>query len=73
MLKMTKAAALAKQAEQVAHYARIYPMMNVAELVANATTADALAEGEHDIVVINRHIPRGAAIEILLGRFKQQD
>jgi hypothetical protein len=26
MFKMTKAAALAKQAEQVAHYARIYPM-----------------------------------------------
>jgi hypothetical protein len=69
MLKMTKAAALAKQAEQVAHYARIYPMMNVAD----ATTADAPAEGEHDIVVINRHIPRGAAIEILLGRFEQQD
>jgi hypothetical protein len=73
MFKMTKAAALAKQAEQVARYARTYPMMNVADIVANATTADALAEGEHDIVVINRHIPRGAAIEMLLGRFEQQD
>ena len=64
MFRMTKAQALAIQAEHVAHYSKSYP--NVGALVAAATTADALPDGEHDVVVINRHIPRGGAIEALI-------
>ena len=64
---MTKAEALAKQAEQVAHYSKIWGE-TVRDIVAKATTADALTDGvEYDIVVINRHIPRGGAIESLIG------
>lgn len=66
MIKMTKTAALAKQAEQVAWYSGIYGQ-HVADLVAAATTADALKDGvEYDMVTINRHIPRGSAIEALI-------
>lgn len=65
MIKLTKAEALRIQAEQVAYYSAIYGPQ-VADLVAAATTADALPDGEHDVVVINRHIPRGGAIEALI-------
>jgi hypothetical protein len=65
MMRMTKAEALRIQAEQVAWYAQIYGP-EVAEYVAAATTADRLADGEHDIVTINRHIPRGGSIEWLI-------
>lgn len=65
-ITMTKAQALAKQAEQVAYYARHCP--DIAARVAAATTADALQDGvEYDVGTINRHIPRGAAIERLAG------
>jgi hypothetical protein len=62
---LTKAEALRIQAEQVEHYARCYGP-HVRELVAAATTAHLLPDGEHDIVTINRHIPRGGAIEWLI-------
>lgn len=65
VMRMTKAEALRIQAEQVAHYAGIYGE-HVRELVAAATTADQLPDGEHDVVTINRHIPRGGAIEWLI-------
>lgn len=70
-IKISKAYALKIQADQIAHYARVYPDLPVAEIVANATTADALADGEHDIVTINRHIPRGGAIEHLIGKLQR--
>ena len=66
MITMTKAQALAKQAEQVAHYSAIYGSQ-VADLVAQATSADALEDGvEYPVHLINRHIPRGGAIEALI-------
>lgn len=65
MFRMTKADALRRQAEQVAHYVAQYGP-HVAELVAAATRADELPDGEHDVVTINRYIPRGGAIEFLI-------
>jgi flagella basal body P-ring formation protein FlgA len=66
MVKLTKEQALKIQAEQVAFYSRHCP--NLDELVAAATTADQLEPGiEYDVVVINRHIPRGGKIEQLAG------
>lgn len=69
-ITMTKADALAKQAEQVEHYAKMWGD-EVREVVARATTAEALDDGiAYDIVTINRHIPRGGAIEMLMGRYQ---
>ena len=65
MIRTTKSHALEIQASQTAHYAAIYGN-HVHQLVAAATRADELADGEHDVVVINRFIPRGAAIEALI-------
>lgn len=65
MFEMTKAKALEIQAQQVEHYARVYGP-HVRDLVAAATTADALPDGTHDVVTINRHIPRGGDIEALI-------
>jgi hypothetical protein len=62
---MTKAEALAIQARQIEHYAAAWGE-HVRDLVAAATTADQLADGEHDVATINRHIPRGGAIEWLI-------
>jgi hypothetical protein len=65
-ITMTKAQALAKQAEQVAYYAKHHP--GIADRVAAVTTADALEDGvDYDMGTINRHVPRGAAIERLAG------
>ncbi len=67
-ITMTKAQALAKQAEHVAWYASKYPWGNLAEKVASMTTADQLDDGvEYDIITINEHIPRGHDIERLCG------
>lgn len=65
-ITMTKAEALAKQAEQVAYYAHLCP--GLAEKVAALTTADALEDGiQYDVCIINDHIPRGTDIERLCG------
>jgi hypothetical protein len=66
MYKMTKAEALAIQARQVEHYAAQHGEW-VREAVAAATQAEALGDGAHDIADINRHIPRGAAIELIIA------
>lgn len=67
-MRMTKAEALRIQAEQVAYYGAMHPQIPVAKLVAAATRAEELAEGEHDVIEINGYIPRGAAIEWLIGK-----
>lgn len=72
MMTMTKAEALRIQAEQVAFYSRSYGP-KVADLVAAATTADALADGEHPVSVINRHIPRGGALEWLIPEIRERE
>ena len=70
MITMTKAEALAKQAEQIEWYAHIWGD-DVREIVAKATTADMLENDRaYDIVTINRHIPRGGAIAMLMDRFQ---
>ena len=67
-ITMTKAQALAKQAEQIEWYASRWGD-DVRTVVANATNADALDDDvDYDVVTINRHIPRGGAIEALMGR-----
>jgi hypothetical protein len=72
MISITKAEALAIQAQHVDHYAAIYGE-HVRALVASATTAHMLPDGAHDIVTINRHIPRGGAIEWLIPEKRQQE
>jgi hypothetical protein len=67
MIKMTKADALRRQAEQIEHYVAQYGAW-VREAVAAETTADQLADGEHFVSDINRHIPRGGAIEFIIER-----
>lgn len=64
-IRMDKATALRIQAEQVAWYARVYGPQ-VRQQVAAATTADQLEDGVlYSVVKINRHIPRGGAIETI--------
>jgi hypothetical protein len=65
-ITLTKTEALRIQAEQVAHYADLHGAW-VREAVAAATTADALGEGPHDMVTVNRHIPRGEEMEGLIA------
>lgn len=66
MLTLTKQAALAMQKLHVAHYAPL--CAGLKEKVAALTTADQLQDDvEYDIVTINKHIPRGAAIEHICG------
>lgn len=66
MFTMTKAQALAKQAEQVEHYRQFCP--DIADRVRAHTTAECLADGvEYPVAHINRHIPRGGAIERLIA------
>lgn len=68
MFKLTKTHALEIQAKQVDHYAAIYGA-RVREIVAAATHAERLdGEGPHDVVTVNRHIPRGGSIESLIER-----
>lgn len=68
MQTLTKAHALAIQAEQVNFYAgRHGEWLRAA--VAAETTADQLPdEGAIDVVTVNRHIPRGGAIESIILR-----
>ena len=66
MFKITKEQALEKQAEQLAYYEPNFP--GITAKIKAMTTADQLEPDTlYDIVVINRHIPRGGAIEALLG------
>lgn len=64
-IKLTKARALAIQAEHVEWYSPGRPWLAAA--VAAATRADLLPDGvEIDVVEVNRHIPRGGAIEWMI-------
>jgi hypothetical protein len=66
MIKMTKAQALEIQDRQLAHYEQFCP--GITAKVKARTTADRLEDGvEFDVVVINRHIPRGGKIEQIAG------
>lgn len=66
MFTMTKSDALARQASQVEHYAAYYGEW-VRETVAAVTHADNLPDdGEISVIEVNRHIPRGGAIESLI-------
>ena len=66
MFKLTKEQALAVQDEQLAYYEPHHP--GVTARVKAMTTADALEPDTlYDVTVINRHIPRGRSIEIVLG------
>lgn len=63
---LTKKEALEIQAKQIEHYVSAYGE-GVRQAVADATTADELADDvRYDVVTINRHIPRGGAIEALI-------
>lgn len=66
MITMTKADALAIQRKHIAHYLPLCPDLEAK--VAAITTADKLQDGiQYDIFTINKHIPRGGAIEHICG------
>ena len=66
MLTLSKTRALEIQAKQVEHYVAMYGDV-VRMLVAAATQAHMLPDdGEHDIVLVNRYIPRGGWIERII-------
>ena len=66
MITMTKSEALDIQARLVALYAPL--CANLADKVAAITTSDALKDGvAYDTSTINKHIPRGSAIEHICG------
>jgi len=60
-MMMTKEKALKIQAEQIIYYSQWVP--DLANRVAAITRADELNDGEHDVYIINRYIPRGYEIE----------
>ncbi len=63
---LTRDEALRIQSEQVEHYVALHGEW-VRAVVAEATTAEALADGPHDVASVNRHIPRGGALESLIA------
>jgi len=66
VITLTKDKALEIQREHVEWYAPLCP--DLAAKVAAITTADQLQDGiEYDIFTINKHIPRGSAIEHICG------
>lgn len=73
MFKLTKSRAMEIQSDQVNHYAKQYGE-HVRKLVSDATTADQLEYGiEYDVVIVNRHIPRGGAIAQLIPEIVAQE
>lgn len=63
---MTKAQALEIQRKHIEWYAPLCP--DLAAKVAAITTADQLKDDvDYDIITINKHIPRGSAIEHICG------
>jgi len=71
--KMTKADAQARQERDILHYGARYGVRRVRALVMNADTSHLLADGEHDIEVINQHIPRGGALEGLIPEIRERE
>jgi len=69
MFRMTVKEALTIQDRQIAYYAPLCPTINLKEKVKADTTAHELdPDVDHDVVVINRHIPRGGFIEAIIQR-----
>ena len=65
-ITLTRDEALRIQSEQVDHYVALHGEW-VRAAVAEATTAEALADGPHEVFIVNRHIPRGASLEALIA------
>jgi len=73
MMKLTKAKAQRIQAEHIEWYGRTYGLERVRALVMAADRSHLLADGEHDVVTINRFIPRGGAIETLIPEIRDRE
>ena len=73
MVTLTKAEAQRIQAEHIEWYGRTYGVERVRALVMAADSSSLLTDGEHDIVTINRHIPRGGAIETLIPEIRERE
>ena len=65
-MRMTKEQAKQVQAEHIEWYGKAWGVEHVRAVVMAADTSAELADGEHDIKDLDRHIPRGAAIEALI-------
>lgn len=69
MIQLTPREALAIQAKQIAHYAPQCPSINLALVVTGLTSTEGLdLDTMYSVVEINRHIPRGAAIEAIMHK-----
>ena len=73
MIRLTKAEAQRIQAEHIEWYGRTYGLERVRALVMAADRSSLLGDGEHDIVIINRFIPRGGAIENLIPEIRERE
>ena len=73
VMTMTKAQAIAIQERDILHYGQTYGVERVRALVKAACTAHLLPEGEHDIITINQHIPRGGALEWLIPEIRERE
>ncbi len=73
IMTMTKAEAQRIQAEQIKFYGQSYGGTDrVRALVMAKDTSHLLSDGVHDVATINRHIPRGVAIEWLIPEKREQ-
>jgi hypothetical protein len=73
MMKLSKAGAQRIQAEHIEWYGRTYGLERVGALVMAADRSHLLTDGEHDVVTINRFIPRGGAIENLIPEIRDRE
>ena len=73
MIKLSKAEAQRIQAEHIEWYGRTYGLERVRALVMAADRSHLLTDGEHDIVIINRFVPRGGAIENLIPEIRERE
>ena len=72
--KLTKAAALKIQAQQVEYYSKLYDLPCLKARVAALTRANLLLDDvEYDVVTVNYCIPRGGAIENLIPQHRANE
>jgi len=73
VMKMTKAQAVAIRERDIEWYGQSYGVERVRALVMAVDTSHLLPDGEHDVITINRHIPRGGAIEWLIPEIRERE
>ena len=70
LIKMTLQEALDIQREQIEHYGHLHPqgVAGLSKVMAARTNVEGMdLTAMRDLAEVNRHVPRGAAIEYILG------